>query len=111
MNEQRKVIYKRRQQVLDGEDLRDAALEAIERAIGRQVDLHCEGDFAEEWNVEELLDRGEDLLPDARSRRNSSTTRRASEPLEQLLSTTPSRCTRRRKRTSARRPCATSSGG
>ena len=31
MNEQRKVIYKRRQQILDGEDLRDAALEAIER--------------------------------------------------------------------------------
>jgi preprotein translocase subunit SecA len=55
MNEQRKVIYKRRQQVLDGEDLRDAALEAIERAIGRQVDVHCEGEFAENWNVDELL--------------------------------------------------------
>ena len=55
MNEQRKVIYRRRQQVLDGEDLRDAALEAIERAIGRQVDLHCAGEFAEEWNTEELL--------------------------------------------------------
>jgi preprotein translocase subunit SecA len=55
MNEQRKVIYRRRQQVLDGEDLRDAALEAIERAIGRQVDLHCEGEYAEEWNTEELL--------------------------------------------------------
>ena len=41
MNEQRKVIYKRRQQVLDGEDLRESALEAIERAIGRQVDMHC----------------------------------------------------------------------
>ena len=55
MNEQRKVIYKRRQQVLDGENLREAAIEAIERAIGRQVDLHCEGEFAENWDVEELL--------------------------------------------------------
>jgi preprotein translocase subunit SecA len=55
MNEQRKVIYRRRQQVLDGEDLRDAALEAIERAIGRQVDAYCAGEFAEEWNTEELV--------------------------------------------------------
>ena len=55
MNEQRKVIYRRRQQVLDGEDLREAALEAIERAIGRQVDLHCAGEFSEEWNTEELV--------------------------------------------------------
>jgi preprotein translocase subunit SecA len=55
MNEQRKVIYKRRQQVLDGENLREAAIEAIERAIGRQVDLHCEGEFAENWDVDELL--------------------------------------------------------
>ena len=31
MNEQRKVIYRRRQQILDGGDLRDEALEAIER--------------------------------------------------------------------------------
>ena len=57
MNEQRKVIYRRRQQILDGEDLRDAALEAIERAIGRQVDLYCAGEFPEEWDVDELLDR------------------------------------------------------
>ena len=30
MNEQRKVIYRRRQQILDGEDLREDAIEAIE---------------------------------------------------------------------------------
>ena len=33
MNEQRKVIYKRRQQILDGEDLRDQAFEAIVDAV------------------------------------------------------------------------------
>ena len=37
MNEQRKVIYRRRQQILDGEDLRDAALDAIESTISRLV--------------------------------------------------------------------------
>ena len=37
MNEQRKVIYRRRQQILDGGDLRDEALDAIEAAIDRVV--------------------------------------------------------------------------
>ncbi len=40
MNEQRKVIYRRRQQILDGEDLGDEAVAAIESAIepsGRAV--------------------------------------------------------------------------
>jgi preprotein translocase subunit SecA len=56
MNEQRKIIYKRRQQILDGEDLRDVAIDAIESTIGRLVDQYCGGEFAEEWNTEGLLD-------------------------------------------------------
>src|SRR5207245_9108707 len=45
MNEQRKVIYKRRQQILDGEDLRDQAFEAIEDAVNRIIDSCCPGEF------------------------------------------------------------------
>jgi preprotein translocase subunit SecA len=56
MNEQRKIIYRRRQQILDGEDLRDAATEAIESAIRRLVDQYCGGEFVEEWNTEGLLE-------------------------------------------------------
>jgi preprotein translocase subunit SecA len=56
MNEQRKIIYKRRQQILDGEDLRDVAIEAIESTIGRLVDQYCGTEFAEEWNTEGLLE-------------------------------------------------------
>ena len=37
MNEQRKVIYRRRQQILDGGDLRDEAYEAINAALDRTV--------------------------------------------------------------------------
>src|SRR5256885_16875206 len=51
MNEQRKVIYRRRQQILDGEDLREEAVEAITAAIGRLVDQYCSGEFSEEWDV------------------------------------------------------------
>ena len=56
MNEQRKIIYKRRQQILDGEDLRDVAIDAIDSTIGRLVDQYCGGEFAEEWNTEGLLE-------------------------------------------------------
>jgi preprotein translocase subunit SecA len=55
MNEQRKVIYKRRQQVLDGEDLKEQALEAIQAAISRAVDTFLPGDYEEEWDMAELL--------------------------------------------------------
>src|SRR5690242_16508265 len=55
MNEQRKVIYARRQQVLDGEDLKEQALEAIQAAISRAVDTFLPGDFEEEWDMAELL--------------------------------------------------------
>src|SRR5262249_17940348 len=56
MNEQRKVIYKRRQQILDGEDLGEEAVLAIESAIGRLVEQYCLGDFMEDWDVPGLLD-------------------------------------------------------
>jgi preprotein translocase subunit SecA len=55
MNEQRKIIYARRQQILDGEDLREESLEAMERAVARQVELFCSGEYSEQWNLEELL--------------------------------------------------------
>jgi preprotein translocase subunit SecA len=63
MNEQRKIIYRRRQQILDGEDLRDAALDAIESAIDRLVDQYCGGEFVEEWNTEGLLEDARTHFP------------------------------------------------
>jgi len=54
MNEQRKVIYRRRQQILDGGDLRDEALEAIAGAVQHAVATWCPSDYAEEWDLDEL---------------------------------------------------------
>jgi len=54
MNEQRKVIYKRRQQILDGGDLRDESFEAIEAAVQHAVDTWCPSDYPEEWDLDEL---------------------------------------------------------
>ena len=56
MNEQRKVVYRRRQQILDGADLRDEALDATSpRSIERQVGVFCSTDYAEDWNLDGLL--------------------------------------------------------
>jgi preprotein translocase subunit SecA len=54
MNEQRKVIYRRRQQILDGEDLREQALEAIEDALDRLLAAYCPGEFPEDWDLDEF---------------------------------------------------------
>ncbi|MDP9333976.1 MAG: preprotein translocase subunit SecA [Actinomycetota bacterium] len=56
MNEQRKVIYRRRQQILDGEDLGADAILAIESAISRLVVQYCRGEYFEDWDVPGLLD-------------------------------------------------------
>ena len=54
MNEQRKVIYRRRQQILDGGDLRDEAYEAIIASIERTVLSNCADEFPEDWDLDEL---------------------------------------------------------
>jgi preprotein translocase subunit SecA len=54
MNEQRKVIYRRRQQILDGGDLRDEAYEAITATVERTVLTNCPDEFPEDWDLDEL---------------------------------------------------------
>ena len=56
MNEQRKIIYRRRQQILDGEDLGEEAIKAIESAMARLVGEYCLGEYFEDWDVPGLLD-------------------------------------------------------
>ncbi len=55
MNEQRKVIYQRRNEILDAADLRDETLQNLAEAVDDLIDTHCDGDFGEEWDVETLL--------------------------------------------------------
>ncbi|MGZ5474820.1 MAG: preprotein translocase subunit SecA, partial [Thermoanaerobaculia bacterium] len=63
MNEQRKVIYKRRQQILDGGDLREETVTSIEGAVGRLVDTFALSDYEEEWEVGELLTQANLVFP------------------------------------------------
>ena len=55
MNEQRKVIYAKREQILSGGDLRDQLMMDLEEAMSDIVVEHCEGEFAEAWDFDSLL--------------------------------------------------------
>jgi preprotein translocase subunit SecA len=55
MNEQRKVIYKRRDQILDSADLRAEAMEYLAEALDSVIGTFCPGDFSEEWDLDGLI--------------------------------------------------------
>jgi preprotein translocase subunit SecA len=55
MNEQRKVIYARRNQILDGEDLRDEALERLAEAVDSTISIHCVSNVKEDWDLDGLI--------------------------------------------------------
>ncbi len=54
MNEQRKVIYRRRDQILDGEDLKTAAMEYLAEAVDALIASHCASVSDDEWDLEGL---------------------------------------------------------
>jgi preprotein translocase subunit SecA len=56
MNEQRRIIYAYRDQVLEGKNMGEVAREELERVIRRLVDEYTPGDFIEEWDLEGLHD-------------------------------------------------------
>ncbi len=55
MNEQRKVIYARREQILGGDDLRVESLGYVRDAAEAAVVDHCDSDEITEWDLDGLL--------------------------------------------------------
>jgi preprotein translocase subunit SecA len=54
MNEQRKVIYKRRDQILAEADLRDETVDYLTEAVDATVATFCVSDARDDWDVEGL---------------------------------------------------------
>jgi preprotein translocase subunit SecA len=54
MNEQRRVIYKYRREILEGRDISENARDELEGVIERLVDEYTSGDILEDWDLEEL---------------------------------------------------------
>ena len=54
MNEQRRVIYSYRREILEGKDMSDDAREQLVEVVSRMVDEYTPGDVLEEWDLGEL---------------------------------------------------------
>jgi preprotein translocase subunit SecA len=54
MNAQRKVIYRRRDDVMDGADLSSDALQYLAEAVDTTIATFCDGDFSEAWDPKGL---------------------------------------------------------
>src|SRR4051812_8545580 len=63
MNEQRRIIYEYRDQILEGRDMGEQAREEIAKVIERVVDEHLVGDYAEDWDVDGLILALSDIYP------------------------------------------------
>jgi preprotein translocase subunit SecA len=55
MNEQRRVIYAYRDEVLEGKSIGEEAREEVAKVIERTVDQYTPGDFFEDWDLDGLF--------------------------------------------------------
>ena len=54
MSQQRATIYSQRSKVLDGEDISESIRSMITESIKDNVDMFCQGDIADNWNLTAL---------------------------------------------------------
>ncbi len=85
MNEQRKVIYARRQQILEGEDLRTRTIDVLSSAIDSIVTANCpSGEDSEDWNLDGLLTETRQYFPAAATKERLADMRDSNEIYELL---------------------------
>jgi preprotein translocase subunit SecA len=63
MNEQRRVVYKYRREILEGKDMSDAAREGVGEVVSSLVDDYTPGDVIEDWDLAELQTQVQQLWP------------------------------------------------
>ena len=63
MNEQRRVIYKYRREILEGKDMSDSAREGVGEVVSSMVDDYTPGDVIEDWDLGELQTQVQQLWP------------------------------------------------
>ena len=71
MNEQRRIVYEYRDQVLEGKDMGEQSREELGNVVRRLVDEHTPGDFIEEWDLDGLLVALRDIFPTELSARGA----------------------------------------
>ena len=63
MNEQRRIVYTYRDEILEGKDMGDTARENIAEVIARTVEDYTPGDFVEDWDFDALVDGLGQIFP------------------------------------------------
>ena len=63
MNQQREVIYRYRDEILEGRDMGENARERIAELVERLLAEYTPGDFIEEWDLEGLFAQLEQIFP------------------------------------------------
>ena len=63
MNEQRKVIYRRRDQILEGDSLHDEALQALAESVDDMIGRFCDGDDPADWDLDGLVAEAASFWP------------------------------------------------
>jgi preprotein translocase subunit SecA len=87
MNEQRKVIYARREQILEGEDLRARTIDVMSSAVDSIVAANCPaGEDPEDWNIDGLLGEMRQYFPTTTSESQLASLTNSNDIYEHLAS-------------------------
>jgi preprotein translocase subunit SecA len=63
MNQQREIIYEYRDRILEGQDISDVARSQIADAIERLCGEYMQGEYQEDWDLDELFTQLEQIYP------------------------------------------------
>jgi preprotein translocase subunit SecA len=63
MNEQRRIVYAYRDEVLEGRDMGEPAREEIAKVVERLVEQYTAGDFVEDWDLDGLVVALQGIFP------------------------------------------------
>jgi preprotein translocase subunit SecA len=63
MNEQRRIVYAYRDEVLEGSDMKEQSRDEIGLMLERTVQEFTPGDYLEDWDLEGLFARVEEIFP------------------------------------------------
>jgi len=86
MNEQRKVIYRRRDQILAGSDLREETMEYFAQAVDGVIRSHAGDDSGDEWDLDALVTELQAYWPTTLTRDDLESTRNADDLYEKVMS-------------------------
>ena len=84
MNEQRKVIYRRRDQILAGSDLRDETMDYFAQAVDGVIRSHAGEESGDEWDSETLLVELQNYWPTSLTRDELDNVRSADDLYERV---------------------------